>query len=1040
MSRVRSGSGPALAPAQRGLWFLDRLARDQIAYLSPRTYVLDGAVDPGTLERALRRVAARHEVLRTRIALVDGEPRPVPQPPESVVLDRHDVSAEPDPDAAGRRRVDELLRRPCDLSTGPVLRPALIDLGGGRWMFHYTVHHIAFDGLSRPVFERHLSEAYAALAAGAPLAWDGGGPGYAELMARRRDALPAAVAERQLAYWVGELSGAPHVLELPLARPRPGEPAAEAGQIDFTVPPGVAARLRDVAVGGRTSLFAVTLAVYQHLLGYSSGLREVLVGVPFAGRPEAEAEEMVGFFTNTVVLRGDLTGYPSLARQAERVQDRILDAMDHQDVPFEDLVGALRADRRVDRNPLFQHWFDMADGALTDEALRLPGVDARAADIDDAATRFDTELHLRFDGDALTGRLLYAAALYDRPGMERFAGHYLALLDAASAEPGRPLAGLCPLSPPEQRELVDLGTGPAPAAATEVRLDRWFDRQAGRTPDAVAVSAGGSAVSFRELRERADKLAADLRERGAGPERVVAVRLPRGLELVTAVLAVVKAGAAYLMIDPATPDPRVRGLLDDSGAVLAIGEAGVESLHRTRPRDVPPGPDDLLYLVYTSGSAGRPKGVAITHRMAANLVRWHLRRHLCGPGTTAAQLASVTFDAASWELWPALLSGTRLEICPDELVRAPDELIAHFAAAGVATAFAPTPLAEHLIRRPLAAAGLRSLLTGGDLFRPRPDDDPGVPVYNHYGPTENTVVATAGEALGPPWTGTSIGRPIDGVRAHVLDASLRPVPRGARGELFLGGAGVARGYPGRPALTAGLFVPDPFGPPGSRLYRTGDLVRWRPDGALDFLGRADDQVKVDGHRIEPGEVEAALQRCPGVSEAAVAAAAAGGRPVLVAYIVPQGEPPAAADLQGALRETLPRYMVPSVFVALPRMPRTPSGKTDRRRLPAPADVTPVRIAPRDAAEAALHRLWSEVLGHAEFGAEDAFFAVGGNSISAGRLTVRIQEGLGVELPLRAVFDHPTIAEQSRFVTELMARDIARMSEQEISLALREQQS
>lgn len=1064
---------PVLSFAQERLWFLDQLSPGEAGYLTPFSRLLDGPVDPDLLERALRAVAERHPVLRSRIDAAGGRPVPVVEVTTTVRLERGDFSGEPEPQRAAEDAVRTMLDTPMDLTVAPWLRAALFRLGEGRFLFHVQVHHIAFDGVSRGIFERELSVRYRALAGGRPAPALSPGPDYATHAARQRTGLGAAERERLLAHWRSTLDGVPQVLELPSDRPRPSRLSPRAGRVDFRIPKEVTAALYRVAEAHRTTLFCVGLAAYQHLLGRYADVRDVLVGVPFAGREDPAVESVIGFFTHSVPLRGELGGSPSLDDLTRQARDRVLEALDHQELPLDQLVDGLGAAREANRNPLFQHWFDLADPELNRSALILPGVRVRPVPVAETTTRFDTELHLLLSGTGVTGRLLYAADLFDEAAAERLAGHYVALLAAAAADPGRPLDSI-PLTGAgaERAELLDLGTGPT-VRRGPATVGAYVDRTVARIPDEVAVAQDGRRLTYRQLSERSRRIAQVLRERGAGPERVVAVCLPRGPELVCALLAVVRSGAAYLPVDPELPVERIAYLLRDSGATAVLGDAGAEELTGvTRDRlvrvdeflraDGPSGgpdgraeeptaedlvedpaaaadPDRLLYVVYTSGSTGLPKGVGVTHRAFTRLLDWHLDRYPVAPGEATAQTAGTSFDAAAWEIWPALASGSRLEVCSADEVRTPSRLLDRLADSGTGTAFVPTPLAEHLIREPLGRrTRLRRLLTGGDVFRPRTGDSPGVPVFNHYGPTENTVVATATDALAQPWPDRSIGRPIAGVRAYVLDGRLNLVPRGVRGELWLGGDLVSRGYLGRAALTAERFVPDLFATePGARMYGTGDLVRWLTDGTLEFRGRADGQLKISGYRVEPAEVEVVLLRCPRVREAVVTSAAgADGAPVLAAYLVCGSPGPTDAELRSRLRREVPSYLVPSVFVRLDGLPLTATGKIDRRALPAPSEAgARMAVPPRTPAESAVHSLWREVLPGHEPGVEDDFFASGGTSLSAARLSVRVREVFGIDFPVRAVFDFRTVTEQCAEIEHLVLESISNMTEGEINAAL-----
>lgn len=1060
---------PVLSFAQERLWFLDQLSPGESGYLTPFSRRLDGPVDADLLERALRTVAERHPVLRSRIDATGGRPVPVAEPATTVRLGRADLSGEPEPERAAEDAVRTMLDTPVDLRVAPWLRASLFRLSEGRFLFHVQVHHIAFDGVSRGLFERELSAQYRALAGGRPAPAPPPGPDYAGHAARQRASLGPAERERLLARWRSALDGAPHVLELPSDRPRPARPGPRAGRVNFRVPQEVTAALYRVAKAHRTTPFCVGLAAYQHLLGRYADVRDVLVGVPFAGREDPAVEQVIGFFTRSVPLRGELAGSPSLDDLTRRVRDRVLDALDHQELPLDHLVDGLGVTREANRNPLFQHWFDLADAELDRPTLILPGVRVRPVPIAETTTRFDTELHLRPSGGELAGRLLYSADLLDEETAERLAAHYTALLAGAATEPGRPLDSI-PLTgaAAERAQLLDLGTGPV-VRRGPATMDEYVDRTVARIPNEVAVSQGGRQLTYRQLDLRSRLIAQVLRERGAGPERVVAVCLPRGPELVCALLGVVRSGAAYLSVDPELPAERVAYLLRDSGAAAVLGDAGAGRLtgmtgdrlilvdevvdgdgHAGGAAESTAGhlvgdpaaaldSDRLLYVVHTSGSTGLPKGVGVTHRTFTRLLGWHLDRYPVAAGVATAQTAGVSFDASAWEIWSALASGSRLEVCSANEVRTPSLLLDRLADSGTGTAFVPTALAELLIREPLGRrTPLRRLLTGGDLFRPRAGDSPGIPVFNHYGPTENTVVATATDALAPPWPTRSIGRPIAGVRAYVLDDRLNLVPRGVRGELWLGGALVSRGYLGRGGLTAERFVPDPFATePGARMYRTGDLVRWSTDGTLEFRGRADGQLKISGYRVEPAEVEAALLRCPGVREAVVTAAAVtSGAPVLAAHLVCGSPGPSDAELRSRLRREVPSYLVPSVFVRLDGLPLTATGKIDRGALPAPPEARAgTTVAPRTAAESAVHGLWLEVLRGRTPGVEEDFFASGGTSLSAARLSVRVQEVFGIDFPVRTVFDFRTVTEQCSVIEELVLASISNMTESEISTAL-----
>lgn len=1055
-----------LSFAQQRLWLLDQLTPGQARYVVTRTFELTGPLDPDALERALRLVADRHAVLRSRILVCDGEPRAVLDPADTVSLDRIGRPAD------GLALMRAIASRHCDLATGPLLRASVAEVDRGRHLFQYTVHHIAFDAVSRVIFERELSAAYAAFVSGQQPALPHLTMHYGDHAAGERAAVAGGELASQEAYWVARLRGAT-TMDWPIDRATLPEPSA-AAQHRFAIAPSASARLLDLAAAEGTSLFVVLLAAYQYLLGQMGRTDDVLVGIPIAGRTEVELERLIGFFANTVVLRADLTGAPSLRDLVRQARRNVLDALDNSEIPFERVVDALGVERDSRRNPLFQHWFGFVEGELVGPSLHLPGIDCEVQPQRVVTARFDTELELalvaphgKHRGE-LAGVLTYGAELFDGLTMRRFAERYQRLLAAGSADPDAPLSSMDLISAQERHELLSLAGGLAPSAGSArpasppPSLWACFAAQAKQCPDAIAVADAASELTYGELQAAAARLADRLRVAGIGPGRIVAIYLPRCPDAVVAILATVLAGAAYLPIGLEVPAERMDYMLADSGAVALLTSqvllptipAGrpalaVDAPARTQIGLAPPSPpagqadgDRLLYLIYTSGSTGQPKGVAVSHQQLAGLMRWHLATYRRGVGDRIGQLANLSFDAAAWDIWSTLLAGACLRICPDELVPDPAAVVCWLADHGIASAFVPTPLAEQLIREPLRrVTGLRQLLTGGDVFRARADDDAGVPVINHYGPTENAVVATATGPLRAPWVGKSIGRPISGVRVYLVDRHLRLAPPGVAGELCLGGAGVAWGYWRRPGLTAERFVPDPFSAePGARLYRTGDLARWRPDGALDYLGRIDEQIELNGHRIEPAEVEAELLAHTAVRAAAVTAQSspAGGQ-VLVGYVVADPMPP-ADELRGRLARRLPRYMIPRVFVSLPELPATTSGKLDRGALPClprlPGDAT----APRTPTERQMARLWAELIGGPAagvpvIGAHDDFFALGGNSMSAARLLNRIRATFGIDFSLRDIFDNASLAELSSAVVNQVRAEIEAMSPDEIAAAL-----
>ncbi|AUS80725.1 non-ribosomal peptide synthetase [Actinoalloteichus sp. AHMU CJ021] len=1030
-----------LSSAQRRLWFLHQLGLGD-AYTVPALYEITGELDVPALAEAVRSLASRQEVLRIRITMNGGWPGQRLGPAEAVRLEVADLRGTGDARGEARRRVLDEVAAPFDPLTGPLVRVVLYRLTDTRALLLFAAHHLVFDGGSRPTLEAELSAGYAA-ARGGGAELPPAGVGYLEHAAREAAARDTEDDAEDLAYWREELSGAAVLSLTPDVASRRADGPAGA-EVVLPLPPALDAALAEFARRHRVTPFAVGMAVQSFLLGWLGGVEDVVVGTAADGRLDPDVEDTLGCFVNTVAIRTSLAGDPSLVELSARVRDGVLDAHDHQGLPFDEVVAGLGLERSGEDNPLFRHWFDVTDerSDTGGGGLRLPGCDTTLLPPPVVAAHFELETHLRYTDQGLSVGVVHDTGVFTRAWARRFAERYSRLLVAALGNPTLPLSRIPLLDEPERRELLErgcAGSAPDPEGAVEGTVTALVARAAARHPDRVAVSAGGVELTYRLLAARAERVARRLAALGTAPERVVAVCLPRGAAFVTALVGVLRAGGAYVPLDPALPSARLRHVLADAGAtsvvtdlatadrfpttpVVAVDAAGVVVDPDGEAAEVaaPPlpavsevgHPDCLAYVVYTSGSTGHPKGVAVSHRTLGGLVRWHLHRYRPRPGERTAQLARVSFDAAAWEIWPALVAGAALEVPPNDVLARPDLLAAYLADRGVTSAFAPTPLAEALLDHPvLTRGGLRRLLTGGDVLHAREARGADIEVVNHYGPTENTVVATAGGALRAPWGETTIGAPVPGVRCYVLDRWLRPVPDGTPGELYLGGSGVARGYVANPTGTAARFVADPFGPSGGRMYRTGDRVSWW-GRELRFHGRTDRQVKVRGFRIEPGEVEAVLLAHPAVRMAVVGASGRGD--VLVAHVELRRDV-AVAELAEHARARLPEHLVPTVILPVDTMPMTSSGKVDRSRLPEPATAVVESVPPRDEGEELIAGCWAEVLTSAPPGVHDDFFALGGHSLAAARLAARLGEIFDVDLTVRDVFDHRTVASQAAAV-------------------------
>jgi amino acid adenylation domain-containing protein len=1048
---------------QQRLWFLDQLEPGTAAYNIPLALRLTGALDVAMLQRALSEVVRRHHVLRTTFAVRDGEPfqqvgaaEPMQLPVEDL-RGRHAIER----DAAAASLAADEGARPFDLAHGPLMRSRLLRLGDADWLLLLTLHHIVSDAWSLGLLTRELGALYGAFCAGLPSPFPEPALQYADFARWQRRQLGDAALDRQLAYWKAQLQGAPALLELPTDRPRPAVRRFQGALFRFSLPADLVAALRRVGRQNGATLYMTLLAAYAALVHRYTGRDDLLLGSPASSRRRVELERLIGFFVNTLVMRVRFERDLTVAGLMAHVRALCLDAQAHQDVPYERVVEELQPARSLGHAPLVQVMlvFESAEPGDVDWA----GLHAQFAPVEITTTKHDLTLYLTEHEDVVDAAFNYSTDLFDAGTIARLAENFQVLLEALTDDPGRRVADLPLMTPAERRLLVADWSLSEKAHDAELCVHEMFEAHAARTPDAPAVVFEQTSLSSRELNARAAALARRLRALGVVPDTRVALCAERGLEMIVGLLGVLKAGAAYVPLDPDLPLDRLAYMLSDSQAGALIFTRGAEEVARGAIRlagaladrlpallidlgetacdsdDAASGatPSNLAYVIYTSGSTGRPKGVAVEHRQLASYVLAVSSRIELAPGASFATVSTIAADLGNTAIFPALCLGGCVHVVSKDALSDADAMAAAFASGVDGLKIVPSHLSALLGGATPARVLPRARLVLGGEASPWSLVDrvrelaPACEVFNHYGPTETTVgvlthrLGTAGERRART---LPVGRPLAGVRIYVVDAELQLMPPGVPGELLVGGASVARGYLGRPELTAARFVPDPFSDePGRRLYRTGDRVRFLPDGSVEFLGRVDDQIKIRGYRVEPGEVTALLRAAAHVRDAAVLTLLpddARDEVRLAAYFVPGPGAPAnlAEALRAHLASVLPAYMLPSAFVAMEALPVTANGKLDRRALPRPERQAP-RVAqqpPRTAVEQRTAHIWEDVLGVAGISLEDDFFALGGHSLKAVRVLARVREAFGGGPALRALFETPTLGAFAAAIERVLA--------------------
>lgn len=1050
----RDPDGHPLSFAQQRLWFLDQLTPGLTNYNVPVSMRLTGVLNVAALERSLNAIVQRHEVLRTTFKASDGSPLQVINPAMILSLPLVDLGAVPpaerEAEALRLAQVDAV--QPFDLAHGPVIRTTLLRLSETDHMLLLNAHHIAFDAWSLDIFLQELAAFYNTFNVGTSdearhprrdIALDVPVQ-YVDFAAWQRQRLQGEYLARLLSYWEQQLAGAPPLLDLPTDRPRPAMQSYRGAAFPFQLSEGLSSSLRDLSRQQGSTLFMTLLAAFQTLLYRYSGQKDIVVGSPIANRARAELEGLIGFFVNTLVLRTHLDGNLHFDEVLQRVREVALGAYTHQDIPFEQLVEHLQPVRNLSHNPLFQVSFMFQN--LPASTVQLADLTVRAQDIDSGTTTFDLLLNMMDTTDGLVGTFKYSTDLFDSTTIARIAAQFERLLAGIVAQPTQCITKLPLLPEAERRDLLVSWNDTRVDFPADICIHHLVEMQVARSPDAVAVICGDAHLTYAEMDRRANQLACYLRGLGVGQETRIGLAVDRSLEMVVGLMGILKAGGAYVPLDPTYPQERLAFMCADAQMpVLVTQQALVSDLPApgtvavcldsdweliVRESEVSPDSSvtdmNVAYVIYTSGSTGMPKGVQIPHRAVSNFLHAMRQR----PGITNRDvLLSVTtlsFDIAVLELFLPLITGARLVLVSREMAADGTQLAASMSDAD-ATIMQATPATWRMLLE-AGWPGMPDLtiLCGGEaLPRDLADRLRGrcKTLWNMYGPTETTIWSAVTQVESGDGT-VPIGHPIVNTQVYVLTSDMQPAPIGVWGEVYIGGAGVARGYLNRAALTAEAFKPDPFsGDLGMRLYKTGDVARYRPDSRIEFLGRRDHQVKVRGFRVELGEVEATLSRHPAVRENVVVAHEdETGEKQLIGYVVldPDQEI-ATADMRRFLHAHVPAYMVPSTFVVLEALPLTPNGKVDRRALPSPAtrrarlrgDI----VAPSDYLETELVQIWEELLGVSPISVTDDFFDLGGHSLLAVRLVAQIRKQLGRDLPLSALFQGATIDRLARLLNQ-----------------------
>jgi amino acid adenylation domain-containing protein len=1047
---IDRNAGVPLSFAQQRLWFIDQLGQQSAAYNICSAWRLTGSLDLAAMQATLQEVARRHEALRTRFVRRDGCDLQIVDAVGQLPIEITDLRMAPEQEREAKVRdiAAAEARTVFNLSTGPLWRIRVLALAGEENVILLAMHHIVSDGWSMSVFLQEVGAIYGAFVKGQSSPLPKLSIQYGDYAAWQRATLQEEALEGQIEYWRERLKNAP-LLDLPLDHTRPPKLSPAGAAVPIVVPEDVGASLRELCRSEEATLFMALMAALQIMLSRYSAQQDIVVGTDVANRNRVELEPLIGFFVNQLTIRADLGDDPTGRELLERVRETSLAAYANQDAPFERVVERLNPMRYLNREPIFQVKLLLQN--YSDFLNPFPNVQFREFEEIVSRVGFDLVFSLRESAGKITGKCIFATDLFEEQTARTMVRHWGMLLKELATAPDKRISQLAMLGEAELRQII-YDWNALRQQVCEVCAHHLFEEQARIIPSALAVACDDEHLTYAELEKRANQLAHYLRERGVAMETRVAVNLPRSVESIIAMLAIAKAGAVYVPLDPEHFAERRQLVLEDSRAEALVGDGGPVTWHsafvkteidlkrdgqqigkmseRAPERFVYP--DNAAYVMYSSGSTGRPKGALVSHRSLVNLIKWHASTYRTDAGQRTSQFSTNAFGTAIWEIWPTLTHGASLHIVPGEARLSISRLGEWMTANRIVIAFLPALVAMAVMTDMRPGVSLKALLTGSDRLQALGAQDVGFSVVNHYGATEATIVST--------WTEVNsddnpmpIGRPIHNTQAYVLDAVLNPCAIGVPGELFIGGAALAHGYLNRPDMTAERFIPNPYGA-GERIFRTGDRVKWRADGRLEYLGRVGEQLKIRGCRVEPGEVESALREHPAVREAVIGACGdKHGQKQIVAYVVPRHEEIPVADLRSHVSAKLPDYMVPAVFVPMYELPLSANGRLDRRFLPDVeelSDLSQEYVAPRTPVEETIAGILRELLRLERVSVTANFFDLGGHSLLAMLVVSRIQEAFAVDTRLSQMFESPTVEQLAAVVEEALTEQIGRMSEAE----------